>query len=956
VKMRKFEIGLLALVALVVLVESEKSCLIDGVETLIPDEYECEKYIEMKAAGYRFPQFPWEIIPPIISTLFPNLTRRPTTTPIPDSGETDEGCPEEGIEEIPHPDSCKKFILCVNGFEVPRSCPDGLHFSPKLRECMEPEEAGCEDNDDDDDREECPETGIKSISHPDNCEKYILCVNGMEIKQECPAGLHFSRTLRECTTPKKAECEVDEDREECPAEGIKNISHPDNCEKYIICFNGMEIERNCPAGLHFSRELRECTDPEKAECEVDDDDDDREECPAEGIKNISHPKNCEKFIICVNGMEIERSCPAGLHFSRELRQCTDPEKAECEVDDDDDDQEECPAEGIKNISHPKECGMFIICVNGMEIERNCPAGLHFSRELRECTDPEKAECEVDDDDDDDREECPAEGIKNISHPKECGMFIICVNGMEIERNCPAGLHFSRELRECTDPEKAECEVDDDDDDREECPAEGIKNISHPKNCEKYIICVNGMEIERNCPAGLHFSRELRECTDPEKAECEDDDDDREECPAEGIKNISHPKNCEKYIICVNGMEIERSCPAGLHFSRELRECTDPEKAECEVDDDDDDDDREECPAEGIKNISHPKNCEKFIICVNGIEIERNCPSGLHFSRALRECTTPEDAKCEVDSVLKCPKVDDPNNVIFLPNTKDCSMFYVCFSGEPHPITCADGLHWSVKAEDCLPPHEAGCEDDDIEQCPDTGIKSIAHPANCGMFVLCVNGNRLERDCPAGLHFSRVTRTCIDPEDAGCEKEDDDRERCPATGVESISHPYNCEKYILCVDGIEINRNCPVGRHFSRELRECVDPAIAECEERTYECPEEDNGELVFLPNTEDCSRFYACFDGEPYPLSCGDDLHWSVEHNSCMKEKLANCRYSILEPATVHCPDSGIVNIADPTSCDKYILCIGGTKISRGCTSGLHFSRDSMNCVLPELAQCNVEV
>lgn len=40
--------------------------------------------------------------------------------------------------------------------------------------------------------------------------------------------------------------------------------------------------------------------------------------------------------------------------------------------------------------------------------------------------------------------------------------------------------------------------------------------------------------------------------------------DIEECPAEGIKFISHPTDCEMYILCVDGEEVaELSCPSGL---------------------------------------------------------------------------------------------------------------------------------------------------------------------------------------------------------------------------------------------------------------------------------------------------------------------------------------------------------------------------------------------------------
>lgn len=65
------------------------------------------------------------------------------------------------------------------------------------------------------------------------------------------------------------------------------------------------------------------------------------------------------------------------------------------------------------------------------------------------------------------------------------------------------------------------EPDDSDEDIEECPDDGIKLISHPENCEKYILCMDGKEVtELSCPNGLHFSRKLRACTNADDAECE----------------------------------------------------------------------------------------------------------------------------------------------------------------------------------------------------------------------------------------------------------------------------------------------------------------------------------------------------------------------------------------------------------------------------------------------------
>lgn len=434
---------------------------------------------------------------------------------------------------------------------------------------------------------------------------------------------------------------------------------------------------------------------------------------------------------------------------------------------------------------------------------------------------DEAECEFGDDDD--YEECPDEGIKSISHPYNCEKYVLCVHGARIKRHCAPGLHFSRELRNCVDPDIADCH------DRMTCPVkDDLDNIVFLPNlddCGKYYVCWGGERVPLSCAEGMHWSEENEQCMPKDEAGCEIDD--FEECPDEGIKHISHPDDCGKYILCVNSARIKRSCAPGLHFSRELRQCTTPDIAEC------DDDDMEECPDDGIKNISHPDDCGKYILCVNGARIKRSCAAGLHFSRELRQCTSPAIAECD-DTKFTCPEEDDMNNLVFHPNTEDCSKYYVCWGGESIPLRCSDGLHWSTEVDNCLPINVANCEFRFIEHCPDEGIKSISHPDSCEKYVLCISGARIERDCQPGFHFSRDFRMCVPPQIAGCE----DAEELTPFMCPSIDDPEN----------------------------------------------------LVFLPDPEDCEKHYLCHAGARVPFSCHQGLHWNREKEMCMLPKDAGCK------------------------------------------------------------------
>lgn len=431
--------------------------------------------------------------------------------------------------------------------------------------------------------------------------------------------------------------------------------------------------------------------------------------------------------------------------------------------------------------------------------------------------------------------------------------------------------------------------DDDDDDEEECPDEGVAQIAHPDSCKKYILCVAGNRFERSCAAGFHFSRKHSNCVAPELAECEER---KWYCPEEDVSGnlvfIPNEENCSKYYLCFNGDQIPLSCAEGLHWSTDQEACVDKKKAGCDFEENEED--VEECPPTGVKQISHPDSCGKFILCVGGNEFVRNCADGFHFSRKSRTCELAKNAGCEdFEGALECPD-KDLDELVFLPSPKSCSKYYLCFGGEPIQLSCAEGMHWSVEAEACLDESIAGCEIHDFEECPETGVKSI-------------------------------------------------------------SHPYNCEKYVLCVAGTRFKRNCGTGLHFSRKLRNCVPPNVADCEETKYSCPEEDNlDELVFIPNTEDCSMYYVCFGGEPIPLSCGAGLHWSTKDQRCVDEEEANCEFG--DDDAESCPAEGIFQISHPDSCDQYIMCMNGMKITRNCAPGFHFSRDFRTCVPPGLANC----
>jgi hypothetical protein len=584
--MQKVILASLLVLFFVAFVKCERKCNFYGEEITIPSSETCAIYLQRQLLQFPFPEFP----------RFPNWNRI-------------------------------------------------LNILRRIRNRLRPRPPQNDSEDDESDDEgwqwKCPEIGIKEIPKKNSCEKFILCINGMEIVRECTEGFHFSRELLACVPEDEANCEVGERVWKCPkdSDSISFIPNTENCGKYFICFGGNKFPMTCPDDLHWSIEEETCMSPKEAECKFEDEDDGREFCPEEGFVQISHPKKCEKFIVCLNGNEVATfPCPPGLHFSREMRICMDPEDANCEIN-----ELSCPEKDDMNnlvfLPHPDDCSKYFLCLGGNKLPLRCGEGSHWSVEEEACMDKADAGCK----DFDDIEECPEEGIKQISHPSNCEKFIFCLNGQEFERNCPPGLHFSREVRSCMTPEIAGCEAN-----LFVCPekdGDELVFLPNTENCGKYFVCVGGNKFPLSCSDGLHWSITENACLPQDKAECDfDDDEDREECPEDGILPISNSNSCEKYFLCVNGVKFPRICGNGMHFSRHFRMCVPPEIAQCKFSASNEED--YDCPDAGMTFVPSRENCEEFYLCFDGNRFPFSCSNGNHWSRDNQRCMRPEIAGCK----------------------------------------------------------------------------------------------------------------------------------------------------------------------------------------------------------------------------------------------------------------------------------------------------------------------
>lgn len=98
------------------------------------------------------------------------------------------------------------------------------------------------------------------------------------------------------------------------------------------------------------------------------------------------------------------------------------------------------------------------------------------------------------------------------------------------------------------------------------------------------------------------------------------------------------------------------------------------------------------------------------------------------------------------------------------------------------------------------------------------------------------------------------------------------------------------KILVCFDGIQNDRDCPLGTHFSYYDNACVDPFLADCSLDYHMCQESVlTGLPVFIANSRDCRSYYVCVGENSVPLRCAPGQHFVPELNWCDSPEEANC-------------------------------------------------------------------
>lgn len=85
------------------------------------------------------------------------------------------------------------------------------------------------------------------------------------------------------------------------------------------------------------------------------------------------------------------------------------------------------------------------------------------------------------------------------------------------------------------------------------------------------------------------------------------------------------------------------------------------------------------------------------------------------------------------------------------------------------------------------------------------------------------------------------------------------------------------------------------------------PQLARCD-INYACPAVDDSlNPVFLPDGDDCSSYFVCFQGSPIPRDCAAGLWWDVVYDWCTTADDVTCDSRV--PNNPNWPETGTTTL-----------------------------------------------
>ncbi|PSN34550.1 hypothetical protein C0J52_24353 [Blattella germanica] len=788
-------------------------------------------------------------------------------------------CPKNPLNDtvnyFPHPTDCHYYVQCdSNGKAICRRCSPTTYFNPHISNCVWPLDARCETNATTRQSSLLPPICVPDRDEIDGsllldepCQDASDCsyyYRNCTERTKCPDKQHYNNKTKRCENWCMAGCQnpLDiPDCRQCPREG-EILNH--ECEKYMICTNGVPVQVQCKSNEHFDTVTKTCV-------------------PGSCCEDKPDLKNCSFYITNCN----ERvQCPPNQHFNAKTKRCEDFCIAGCQSPWKIAQCRECQTDGdILQF----DCHYYTKCVNGKPEQFKCKLNEHFDQTIGKCMpgsccedEPDTRDCSYYITNCDQRTKCPTNqhfnkntkrcenictaGCQNpLDIPQcrqckegeilqsDCQFYSICRNNQIEQVKCNINEHFDQKIKKCV-------------------PGSCCEDKPDPNDCGYYITNCNQ---RTPCPPNQHYNKNTRRCENICTAGCQNPlkIPQCRQCPTEG-QIIQY--DCQFYTICNNGKPEKVTCNDNEHFDLTANKCI---------------------PGSCCEDKPDPNDCGYFITNCNQ---RVPCPPNQHYNKKTGRCENICTAGCQNPlQIPQCRQCQTEGEIL----QSDCQYFTICKNGVPQQVKCNINEHFDMAAKKCVP--GSCCEDK-----PD--------PNDCSYYITNCN-QRVQ--CPPNQHYNRNTKRCENVCSAGCQNplEISQCRQCP---VEGQILQYECQYYSVCKNGKPQQVKCNINEHFDHTAQRCVPGSC--CEDK---------------PDPSDCGYYITnCNQRTP----CPPNQHYNKNTKRCEDFCTAGCLNPLDIPQCRQCPREGEILQFD---CQYYTICRNGIPEQIKCNINEHFDEQAHKCI-----------
>lgn len=158
----------------------------------------------------------------------------------------------------------------------------------------------------------------------------------------------------------------------------------------------------------------------------------------------------------------------------------------------------------------------------------------------------------------------------------------------------------------------------------------------------------------------------------------------------------------------------------------------------------------------------------------------------------------------------------------------------------------------------------------------------------------------------------------------------------------VRNTDDCSSYYHCFNGNPILSSCQHGELFDHLTRQCELASRVDC----FQCPTD--VAFVDLHVSNECNQFIRCFNNASQQLTCAEGLYFDRELQMCNLKKHVSC------PFEVFCPREqfNLIFTRDSEDCNRFFVCMNGVAEPRNCPSSLYFNPVTNMCDLPQHSSC----